>query len=133
MKANETRSNRFFLTSPSQDYKQSKQSKVAFSAKGKTTIASWNVHSLETLGTQSKRLTTLLNSMDERKIDVLGLSESHWTVEGTTAIKGKIILHLGHTVRCVHGVALIFSCHATRSWEETESVFHPVSLRILRT
>ena len=133
MKANKTGSNQFFLTSPSQDYKKPKQPKAAFSGKGKTTIVSWNAHSLETLGSQSERLTTLLNTMDERYIDVLGLSESRWMGEGTTAIKGKMILHSGHTVRCVHGVAVIFSHGATRSWEEAGSVFHPVSLQILRT
>ena len=130
MKANENGFNPFLLTTPTQDYKQSKQ---AFSAKGKTTIASRNVCSLGTLGAQSERLTTLLSTMDERNINILGLSESCWTGEGTTAIKGKMIPHSGHTVRHVHGVAVVFGRRATRSWEDAGSVFHPVSPRILRT
>ena len=133
IKSNETRSNPFFLTSPFQDYKQPKRPKAAFSAEGKTTIASWNICSLGTLGTQSERLTTLLNTMDERNIDILGLSKSRWMGEGTTAIKGKMILHSGHTGRHVHSVAVVFSRRATRSWEDTGSVFRPVSPQILRT
>ena len=53
--------------------------------------------------------------------------------EGTIAIKDKMILHSGHTVRCVHSVAVVFSHHATQLWEDAGSVFHPVSPRILRT
>ena len=44
-----------------------------------------------------------------------------------------MILHLGHMVKHVHSAAVVFSCHATRSWEDAGSAFHPVSPQILRT
>ena len=70
--------------------------------------------------------------MDERNIDVLGLPKSRWMGKGTTAIKGKMILHSVHTVRCVHSVAVVISHDALRLWKDAGSVFHPVSPQILR-
>ena len=53
--------------------------------------------------------------------------------EGTTAIQGKMILHSGHMMECVHSVAMVFSHFSTWLWGDARSIFHPVFPQILRT
>ena len=82
MKANKTASNQInslFL---------SNKSKVAFNAKGKTNFASCKAYSLGTIGAESELLIMIFNIMDARNIDVMGLCELQWWIEGRMGRRG---------------------------------------------
>ena len=100
-------------------------------AKLKTRIACWNVRTLGTLGDQSAQLLAAIKTMKEKNIELLALSESHWTGCGITRICSTIILHSGSPSNYVCGVAIALSPHTCSSWEAAGSVFHPISERII--
>ena len=104
-----------------------------FHAKLKTRIARWNVRTLGRLSEQSEKLLGLVRTMEEKKIELMALSETRWTGQGVERIKDKTFLYSGTEKERNYGVAIVLSSHARRSWEEAGSVFHPVSECILRT
>ena len=70
--------------------------------------------------------------MKEKNIELLALSESHWTGDGITRICSTTILHSGSPSNHVHGVAIALSLRACSSREAAGSVFHPSFERIIR-
>ena len=103
-----------------------------FHAKVKTRIACWNVRTLGRLSEQSEKLLGLVQTMEEKKIELMALSETRWTGQGVERIKNKTFIYSGADKDRNYGVAIALSNQARRSWEEAGSVFHPVSERILR-
>ena len=85
------------------------------------------------LSEQSEKLLGLVCTMEEKKIELMVLSETRWTGQGVERIKNKTFLYSGTEKEHNYGVPIVLSSHACRSWEEAGSVFHPVSKRILRT
>ena len=69
--------------------------------------------------------------MNEKKIDLLALSETRWPGHGITKVRSTTILHSGTPVSHVHGVAIALSSAAFSSWEAAGSVFNPISERII--
>ena len=73
-----------------------------------------------------------LRTMKDKNIEVLVVSESQCTGHGVTKIGSYTILHSGTSSTHVHGVAIILSSKAAAFWEAADSVFLPVSERIIR-
>ena len=65
--------------------------------------------------------------MEEKKIELMALSETRWTGQGVERIKNKTFIYSGADKDRNYGVAIALSNQARRSWEEAGSVFHPVS------
>ena len=102
-----------------------------FHAERNCQIACWNVLAFGPLSPQSLPLTSVLRMMQERNIEVLAVSESHWTGQGVTKIGSYTILHSGSPSTQVHGMVIILSPKVASSWETAGSVFLPVSERII--
>ena len=79
-----------------------------FHAKVKTRIACWNVRTLGRLSEQSEKLLGLVQTMEEKKIELMALSETRWTGQGVERIKNKTFIYSG----CRQGPEL-WSCHRT--------------------
>ena len=87
-----------------------------FHAKLKTRIACWNVRTLGRLSEQSEKLLGLVSTMEEKKIELMALSETRWTGQGVERIKDKTFLYSGTEKERKYGVAIVLSSHARRSW-----------------
>ena len=101
-------------------------------AKSHTRLACWNVRSLGSLSDQSEKLHAVLKTMNEKRIELLALSESRWTGQGVTKIRSHTVLHSGTQSQHVHGVAFVLSPLAHSAWEAAGSVFVAVSERIAK-
>ena len=80
------------------------------------------MRTLGPLSPQRLPLTSVLRTIQERNIEVLAVSESHWIGQGVTKIGSYTILHSSTPSTSVHGVALILSPKADFSWEFAGSV-----------
>ncbi|MDA8003247.1 MAG: endonuclease/exonuclease/phosphatase family protein, partial [Alphaproteobacteria bacterium] len=70
-------------------------------------------------------------TMIDKNIDLLALSESRWQGHGITQIQSCTILHSGSDSSHTSGVAIALSPHARSSWEAAGRVFTPVNDRIM--
>ena len=111
--------------------KKSTASREFLHAKSRTRIACWNVRSLGTLSNQSAPLLAAIKTMNEKRIELMALSETRWPGHGITKIRSTTILHSGTPDSRVHGVAIALSPAALSSWEATGSVFNPICERII--
>ena len=68
-------------------------------AKSNTRIACWNVRSVGSLSDQSEKLHSVLWTMKEKNIELMVLSESHWTGQGISKI-------CSYTLFCFLGLSL---------------------------
>lgn len=86
------------------------------SPKHTTVIGCWNVRTLYETG----RLSQVINEMIQCKIDILGISESHWTVSGhITHNSGAVIYYSGkEDGNHQAGVAVIMSKAASKALME---------------
>ena len=100
-------------------------------AKGRTRLACWNVQSAGSLSAQSLKLQHIIQTMTDKSIDLLALSESRWQGHGVTQIQSCTLLHSGSDSSHTGGVAIALSPHARPSWEAAGSVFKPVNDRIM--
>ena len=91
-------------------------------------IACWNVRTLGRLSEQSEKLMGLVQTMEEKKTELMALSETRWAGR----IKNKTFIYSGADKDRNNGVANAPSNHARCSWKEAGGVFHPVSVHILR-
>ena len=66
-------------------------------------IGTWNVRNLY----QTGKLEILINQMESLKWDILGVSETHWTISGEFTFEGHKILCSGNDTVHRAGVALI--------------------------
>ena len=100
-------------------------------AKGKTRLACWNVQSAGSLSVQSLKHQHIIETMIDKNIDLLALSESCWQGHGITHIQSCSILHSGSDSSHTSGVAIALSPHARSTWEAAGSVLTPVNDRIM--
>ena len=89
-----------------------------FHAKLKTRLTCWNVRTLGCLSEQSDKLLGLVRTMQEKKIELMALSETRWTGQGVKRIKDKNFLYSGTEKERNYGVAIALSSLGRRSWEE---------------
>ena len=80
-----------------------------FYAKVKTRIACWNVRTLGRLSEQSEKLLGLVQTMEEKKIELMALSETRWTGQGVERIKNKTFIYSGADKDRNYGVAIALS------------------------
>ena len=93
--------------------------------KSRARIACWNVQMLGTLSDQSTQCLAAIKTMNEKKIDLLALSETRWPGHGIAKVRSTTILHSGTPdshVQVVHGVAIALSTAAVSSWEAANSI-----------
>ena len=107
------------------------KSQAFLQAKSKTRLACWNVQSAGSLSAQSFKLQQIIETMTDKNIDLLALSESHWQGHGITQVQSCTILHSGSEASHTRGVAIALSLHARSSWEAAGSVFKPINERIM--
>ena len=108
-----------------------RKSHSLFHAKSKCRIACWNVCTLGSLSEQSEKLVSLLQTMKDRNIELMALSESRWPGSGVTRIQSHTIHHSSTPSTHVDGVAIVLSPFARSCWELAVSVFQVVSERII--
>lgn len=71
----------------------------------------------------------VLREMKRYRLDILGISKSHWTGSGRQVLhEGSVILHSGHENIHAHGVAILISKDKAKTLLEWE----PVSERLIR-
>ena len=100
--------------------KKSSASRQFLYTKSRARIACWNVQTLGTLSDQSTQCLAAIKTMNEKKIDLLALSETRWPGHGIAKVRSTTILHSGTPdthVQVVHGVAIALSTAAVSSWE----------------
>jgi len=94
-----------------------------FNAKSITKIGTWNVRTLYQCGSMAQ----VLREMQAYKLEVLGVSEMHWTGQGQFSSDGITVLYSGHNDRHTHGIGIFLSKGAASAligWK-------PVSHRII--
>lgn len=92
-------------------------------AKSCTSIATWNVRTLNSSG----KLANAIKEMNNYKIDILGLCETRWKDKGEITSDGVKMLYSGNKNEHIHGVGLLLNKEANKtfiSWE-------PISERLL--
>ena len=108
-----------------------------FSPKSSTRIGCWNVRTLGKPTRQNGKLRDVLRTMEEKRIEVLALSEVRWPGHGILQLNGTTTMYSGmpeHEVQnCRKGVAVVLSANAPVAWRAAKAEFHPVSERLLRT
>ncbi|KAK1792372.1 hypothetical protein P4O66_012322, partial [Electrophorus voltai] len=80
-----------------------------FDAKIISKLGTWNVRTL----CEGGKLTQLLHEFDNYNLDILGVSEMHWTGSGKIVSDGKSVLYSGHEEHHIHGVGLVLSKKAS--------------------
>ena len=76
-----------------------------------------------------------MNTMSEKAIEVLVLSEVRWPGHGVSQLGDAVIVHSGVPAEERHrrqGVAIVMREKAASAWRQAGSEFDPVSERILR-
>ncbi len=100
---------------------------IILSSRAATRVGTWNVRTMFEAG----RAQTIAREMKAYKLEVLGVSETHWTQSGETHIQsGETIIFSGHQEEnAVHseGVGFFLSKAARQALIEWE----PVSPRII--
>ena len=76
-----------------------------FSTKELKRIATWNVRTLNTCG----NLAQVIKEMDNYRIDVLGVSETHWTGNGKFHSNNHTVIYSGNTRARMYGTGLILN------------------------
>ena len=74
------------------------------------------MRTLGRLSEQSEKLLGLVSTMEEKKIELMALSETRWTGQGVERIKDKTFLYSGTEKEWNYGVAIVLSSHARCSW-----------------
>ncbi len=78
---------------------------------------------------ETTKTAQVLSEMKRYHLDILGISESHWTSSGCQVLHdGSVILHSGHENTHTHGVAILISKEKAKTLLEWE----PVSERLIR-
>jgi len=99
-------------------------------------LGCWNIRSLGNPTRQNSRLREVLRTMKEKSLEVLALSEVRWPGHGVSRLEDTTIVYSGMAKEGSHnrrrGVAVLLSKRASFAWEAANSVFVPVSDRILR-
>ena len=116
---------KFTVKSKSQAFLQIKQKC------SKNRLACWNVQSAGSLSAQSFKLQQIIETMTNKNIDLLALSQLHWQGHGITQVQSCTILYSGSESSHSRGVAIVLSPHACCSWEAAGSVFKPINNRIV--
>ncbi|KAK1804513.1 hypothetical protein P4O66_020515, partial [Electrophorus voltai] len=80
-----------------------------FDAKMISKLGTWNVRTL----CEGGKFAQLLYEFDNYNLDILGVSEMHWTGSGKIVSDGKSVLYSGHEEHHIHGVRLVLSKKAS--------------------
>ena len=67
-------------------------------------IGTWNVRSLRQIG----KMDNLIQEMEEMKIDILGVAETHWKESGEVRRDSHTFLYSGGE-RHIHGVGILLN------------------------
>ena len=108
-----------------------------FSPKSSTRIGCWNVRTLGKPTKQNGKLRDVIRTMEEKKIEVLALSEVRWPGHGILQLNGTTTMYSGMPEHQAQnrrkGVAIALSENATAAWRAAKAEFNPISERLLRT
>ena len=78
---------------------------------------------------ETTKTAQVLSEMKRYRLDIPGISESHWTGSGHQVLHdGSVILHSGHENTHTHGVAILISKEKAKTLLEWE----PVSERLIQ-
>ena len=93
-----------------------------FPLKASTRIGCWNVRTLGNPSKQNSRLRDVLRTMEEKKIELLALSEVRWPGHGIVEINGKLILYSGlptqQSSNHRKGLAVVLSEKSVVAWRQ---------------
>ena len=114
--------------------KQSNQ--TFFSPKSNTRIGCWNVRTLGNPSKQNSKLRDVLWTVEEKKIELLALSEVRWPEHGTGQISERMILYSAASAQQKgshrRGVAVVLSEKAVMACKVAGAEFDPITERLLR-
>ena len=107
-----------------------------FPPKSSSRIGCWNIRTLGNPSKQNSRLRDVIHTKEEKKIELLALSEVRWPGHGTVEINGNLIFYSGlptqQSSNCRKGVAVVLSEKAVMAWKAAGAEFDPISERLMR-
>ena len=104
--------------------------------KASTRIGCWNVRRLGNLSKQNSRLRDVLCTMEEKKIELLALSDVRCPGHGIVEINGQLSLYSGLPAQQPSNrrkeVAVVLSEKSVVAWRAAGAEFDPISERLVR-